>query len=298
MDSEDTLVLKVVGYGTAQSNVGPMGNILHISVQEWFSFQDGPQIVQLDEIEATTVDNNGIESRDKVLATQTIHATWLPSGSNRFTAPNMRVGEEVEVLQQSDADIYYWRPLGISEKYRKLETVIWGISATKDESADSMDPNNRYWIEFSSHSKVISLTTSMANGEAARYSFSFNTGDGIVNLMDHKGNRATLESTLDIWTMATSRGCTFEMDKKDLKFTVPGNSEILTEGTTDINSVKGITLNGGGSTVMINQKGILLNGAGSTADFNSAGIFFQGGGSTLDIISGGIFWSGPIFQKK
>lgn len=297
MKQDDTLILKIVGYGIAQSNVGPMGNILHISVQEWFSYQDGEQIVTLDEIEAVTVDDNGIESRDKLLSTQTIHATWLPSGSNRFTAPNLRVGEEVEVLQQADTDIYYWRPLGISEKYRKLETVVWGISATRDESSDSMDPDNRYWIEFSSHSKKISLTTSMVDGEAARYSFSFDLAEGVVNLMDHKGNRASLESKHDIWTLLTSRGCKFELNKKDLSATVPGNTSIVTDGTTDIKSLKDIRLEGSGSTIVINKQGIKLDGAGQSVDLNPGGTFITGGGSSINITSAGIFWSAPVFQR-
>lgn len=295
---DDKIILSIVGHGIAQSNVGPLGNILHISVQEWYHQQDGPQIVTLDELETVSTDVNGIQSRDRLMSTQTIHATWLPSGSNRFTAPNVRVGEMVEVLQQADTAIYYWRPMGLGEKHRKLETVIWGISATRDESADSLNPDNRYWIEFSSHSGKIVLTTSVQNGEPVRYSFGWDTEKGVFNHMDSRGNVCTLESTEDKWTIATARECTFELDKKDLNIKVPGHTEINTEGYTDIISKKGIKLNGGGSTATLEASGIKLDGLGSTVEINPAGVFVKGPGSTLDIVAGGIFWSGPVFQRK
>lgn len=296
--SEETVILKTVGHGIAQSNVGPMGNILHISVQNWFSYQDGKQIVTLDEIETASTDINGVESRDKLLSTQTIHATWLPSGSNRLTAPNIRVGEEVEILQQSDTPVYYWRPLGMSEQHRKLETIIWGISSTKDEGADSLNPENRYWIEFSSHSKKIVLTTSIKNGEAVRYSCSFDLTEGIFNLMDSKGNGLSLESQIDKWTMNTARDCIFELNKKDLNIKVPGETKIITEGYTDIKSVKGIKLDGGGSTMTLDPTGIKLDGKGSTVNINPAGVFTVASGTTFDVTPAGIFWSGPIFKQK
>lgn len=294
----DAIILNIAGYGVAQSNVGPLGNILHVSVQEWYHQQDGEQIVTLDEIETNGVDVNGVETRDRLISTQTIHATWMPSGSNRFTAPNVRVGETVEILQQADTAIYYWRPMGLSEEHRKLETVIWGISATRDESADSLNPDNRYWIEFSSHSGKVILTTSVKNGEPVRYSFGWDTAKGVFNHMDSRGNVCTLESTEDRWVVATARNCKFTLDKKDLRISVPGHTEINTEGYTDIISKKGIKLNGGGSTATLDTSGIKLDGLGSTVDINPAGVFLKGPGSSLEVIAGGIFWSGAVFQKK
>lgn len=275
----DTLIIKTVGWGTAVSNIAPLGNTLHIIVHNWHSMHDGPIDVTIDTVESENIDHQGTVSQDKIRTTQSIHATWMPSGSNRLTAPNIRVGERVEVLQESDRDVYYWRPAGLDEQQRRLETIIWGISGSPNESDDVMDPNNRYWIEFSSHSKKIAITTSAKNGEPVRYSISLDTADGVLNTMDSRGNYATLTSLEDNWKIATQQGTYIELDKVDINVNVVNNLNMKVGN--DLNLEVGNNIN---ATVAAN---VLANAATSMS--------LTGGGANIRLADNIITWTASAF---
>lgn len=275
----DTLIVKTVGWGTAASNIGPLGNNLHVIVHNWHSMHDGPINVAVDTLESENTDHIGNRSSDRIRTTQTIHATWLPSGSNRLTAPNIRVGERVEILQESDRDVYYWRPAGLDEYQRRLETVVWGISASPNEDDDVMDPNNRYWIEFSSHSKKIVLTTSSKNGEPARYMLSFDLAKAIFNLMDSRGNYATLTSLEDNWKIGTPQGSFIEIDKIDINVNVVRNLNMKVGN--DLNVEVGNNINASVAN------SILANA--------STSIDITGGGANIKLENNIITWTASEF---
>ena len=282
-----SVILKTVGWGNAISNIDPMGNLLHITVNDWHSFYDGPITPSVDVVESQSVSDTGQHSIDKIQTTQSIHATWMPSGSNRITAPNIRVGERVEVLQQSDAPIYFWRPAGLDDHLRKLETIIVGISGTPSDGDDSMDPDSRYWMEISSHGKHITFRTSAKNGEQVRFSGTLNPGEGEAHLMDDRGNALTLNSMEDHWTLETSRGCKLELNSEDLKATVPANAQfdIVQNFKIDLGGNLDVTV-GGSTTAEV---------SGQVSIKSPTGIMLDGGGSTFSITSAGIVWTAPSF---
>jgi hypothetical protein len=94
------------------------------------------------ELSANSVDYKGkaVDAGGKAYSASTesqvtLKASWLRFGSsNRLTSPDVRRGEVVMIYQFGDADKYYWVVLKDDSKLRKLETVIWAISATKDET--------------------------------------------------------------------------------------------------------------------------------------------------------------------
>lgn len=282
----NTVIIKTVGWGTAASNIGPMGNTLHIIVHEWHSMYDGDINVTLDPMESSTIDIDGNVTFDKIQTTQTIHATWMPSGSNRLTAPNIRVGERVEVLEESDTGNYYWRPAGLDEKHRRLETIIWGISATPNEDDDPYDPENRYWIEFSSHSKKIVLTTSAKNGEKARFNITIDGGEGLFNIMDHKGNFATLNSMEDNWKVATTQGSFLEVDKVDINILAVNDLAARIGNDMSVQAGNNISVSAS-NDISLNSTTISANGSNS--------VTVKGGGATMKWAGGGITWTGSFF---
>ena len=282
-----SVILKTVGWGNAISNIDPMGNTLHITVNDWQSFYDGPITPSVDVVESASISDTGQHSIDKIQATQSIHATWMPSGSNRVTAPNVRVGERVEVLQQSDAPIYFWRPAGLDDHLRKLETIVIGISGTPNEGENTMDPDNRYWMEISSHGKHVTFRTSAKNGEKVRFSGTLNTGDGEAHLMDDRGNKITLDCMEDHWSIETSRGCKAELISEDLKVTVPGNTLF------DMKQNLKIELGGNLDVAVAGNATAVVNGPISVE--SPSGIMLDGGGSTFSITSAGIVWKAPSF---
>lgn len=275
----DALIVKTVGWGTAVSNIGPLGNRLHIIVHEWHSMQDGPIDITIDTVESQTVDHQGTISSDKIRTTQSIHADWMPSGSNRLTAPNVRVGERVEILMESDRGVYYWRPAGLDEHHRRLETVIWGISGTPNEDDDPMDVNNRYWIEFSTHSKKIVLTTSSKNGEPCRYVTSIDTAEAIFNLMDNRGNYLTLTSLEDNWKVGTQQGTFVELDKTDMNVNVVNDLDMKIGNNVTIDVGNNIEATVGNSVVA---------NAGTMIDIT-------GGGANIKLAGNVITWTASAF---
>ncbi|EKD22558.1 MAG: hypothetical protein ACD_84C00046G0002 [uncultured bacterium] len=115
-------------------------------------------------------------------------ATWLPlGGSNRITAPDVRRGETVVLYRFADSDEFFWVTLIDDFSLRKLETVVFAFSGTKVEGV-KMDAGNTYFLEISTHSKMIHLHTSKANGEPYSYDIQLNTAEGFLQIQDDDGN--------------------------------------------------------------------------------------------------------------
>jgi hypothetical protein len=117
----------------------------------------------------------------------------------------------------------YWVCEGTDLKLRKLETVVWGISATIDEDKDSTERSNMYWIEFSSHSKTITLHTSKQNGEYCIYAAQFDMMQGRFVLTDDLGNEFELNSKDTVMYMKNADGTTFELNKQNISGNADGN---------------------------------------------------------------------------
>ena len=81
-------------------------------------------------------DKKGYVYSDKIETSNSLMAEWLPLGSNRATAPNVRRGERVFLLQYADDDKYYWVTAGLDPHLRRRETVVFNISNTVDEIDD------------------------------------------------------------------------------------------------------------------------------------------------------------------
>lgn len=279
------LILQSVDVGTVMSNCKPMETKIFVLLQGQSNLHDGEIAVNPTVVTKTNTSATGKVSTSEAMVDTTVEAEWLPSGSNRFTAPNVRVGEKVEIFKQGDEQIYYWRTLGLCEDKRKLETIILGISATPNEDDDSFDPSNRYWIEFSSHSKKIFLTTAKKNGEYCVYHMGFDTEEGTFQVVDEKGNEAKLNSQLDRWFITTALKCSIEMIGKDMNIKVPGNLDQQVVGNVSVKVGQNFTRTvGGNDTTTIQGK----------ADYTAQGGFmFTGGGSKMWLNSSEFGWSAP-----
>lgn len=117
---------------------------------------------------------------------------WM-GDTNRHTPPDVRRGERVDIYQVGNDDRYYWVSRGADDHLRRLETILWGISANPNNDTENTKENAYYW-EWSSHDGHITLHTSMANGEVASFTFQFDTFKGLVIIEDEKGNTIYLDS--------------------------------------------------------------------------------------------------------
>ncbi len=199
-----------------------------------------------------------------VKMSNTVRATWLAFGSgNRLTPPDVRRGERVMLFQFADADKFYWIDIMADNRLRKLERVIWAISATKDEAADT-DAKHSYYLEMDSHNGLVALHTSQANGEPFGYDLQINAKEGRVVLMDTINNHFLLDSGQQKLHLENAAGSYLDITKQKAKLFTGDSVDIETQtytlncqtSTTNSNQT---TVNGS-SSVLVNGGFVQING--------------------------------------
>lgn len=217
----DVSVFRTVAVGTVAENKSLLSKEIAWYSQEWSSMRDGEIASRPEQMTFTTQDINGTQVQGGIVHDNTLKATWLPSGSNRLTAPNVRRGERVEILQVGDTDKFYWRTMGLDDNLRKLETIIFGISDTQNEDDGELNPANMYWFEFSTHSKKLAFSSSKADGEPYLYEMYFDFLNGEFQLTDDIGNFVNLVSKLSLIHLQNDKGTFVKLDKKDINMYAP-----------------------------------------------------------------------------
>ena len=187
-------------------------------------------------------DSAGASFEGNINSSITVTAEWLPFGSNRHTAPDVRRGERVAIYKFADADKYYWTSLEYAQDLRKLETVIYTFSNTRDEAVKST-PQTTYFLEISTHKKIIHLHTSKSDGEPFVYDIMLNTKDGNLQLRDDIDNIICLDSAERKLTFINAMGSFVDIDKNNIT----------------ISAVDNITMNAGGKISMTAGAGIYGN---------------------------------------
>lgn len=215
---------------------------VEVTPTEEMTMLDGEITTNATNYKANASDTLGKTYESSVKSQATVTATWLRFGdANRMTSPDVRRGEAVMLYQFGDANTYYWMTIKQDAVLRRLETVVYAISANPTEGAP-MTPENTYFFEWSSHRKSITLSTSKANGEPFAFKVQINAGDGIVQTADDVGNYQTFNSKDTRMEWMNVDGSHIDMHKKELIMTIPDRVEINTKHT-QINSTT-ITLNG------------------------------------------------------
>lgn len=161
---------------------------IYVTPIEDLSMYDGELNGKEEVIEQAGEDAKGKKYTSKVSASNTIIARWLSlSVSNRLTAPDVRVGEMVVVYQYGDHNRYYWTTMSEDISLRKLETAVFAFSGTPNED-EKLTADNCYYLEVSSHKKLVKFHMSKANGEACGFDMVFDGGKGNITIDDTKGN--------------------------------------------------------------------------------------------------------------
>jgi hypothetical protein len=193
---------------------------------------DGEQTTNAQQATASGTDLSGAQYQTQMTSSGTIKATWLPLGQpNRMTAPNVRRGEQVVVYRFGDVDKYYWNTTRNDLMFRRLETVVYAISAVATEGV-KCDHTNTYFLEISSHKKSITLSTSKANGEPYAYLFTFDLKNGKVTLSDDIDNTMFLDSSQNQWHIQNGDGSFFDMTKKAIAMSADDSVSIKTKDYT------------------------------------------------------------------
>lgn len=213
--------LKIYSLGIVAENKLPSSKEVEVTPIEEMPMLDGELAPVATDYNAKATDALGSSYEDTVELTTTIKAKWLPIGAaNRVSAPDVRRGEMVVIYKFGDTDKYFWTTLNEDLKLRKLETVIYAFSGTTNEGAE-INADTFYFIEISTHKKLITLHTSKDNGEPFSYDIQLDTNNGKLVITDDVGNYVLLDSSQTQIVLRNVDETTFDMKGPNLDITVP-----------------------------------------------------------------------------
>lgn len=226
--------MRIYSVGIVAENKPLSSDVAVIVPIEVLPMLDGELKSNPQALEESGVDGSGSSYSVSADTDITLRAKWLRWDTNRQTAPDVRRGERVLLWQYADTDTFYWTSLGMDNHLRKLETVRYAISATRDEDDVTLTPENTYSFEMSSHGKYINIQTSKVDGEPYSYTIQINTEDGAIVMKDDIGNYIELDSEEHKITSKNADGTEWILDKKELKGYAKDFCEIHVDGPCHI----------------------------------------------------------------
>lgn len=244
-----------VSFGIAAENLKMGSDILEVVPVEWLPYLDGEINSSTEVMEDSGVDGLGIEYTAKVETANSLPAKWLPMDDNRSTPPNIRRGERVHIYQFADSQQFYWSCYGLDKGLRRLETVVYMFSNTRDEKVKVLDRTNSYTVEVSTHTKQVTLRTNKNDGEPFAYTFQFNTKVGAVTLADDDSNYIEFDSAERKITAKNKDGSFITIDKRVIRMFAPDLIHMQTQAfelhcdTALVNASQSITANTTDTTV-------------------------------------------------
>lgn len=305
-----TSQFRVYSIGIVAANKPMSTAVAQIVPIEVLPLLDGELTDGLERLEVDGDLADGSKYTVSVEASNAVEATWLSANTNRRTPPDLRRGERVLLWQYGDADKFYWTSLGLDDHLRKLETVIFAVSATTDEEDTSLRTDNTYSLEISTHTKQITLRTSKADGEPFEYIFQFNTKEGCVTLTDDDGNYLEMDSAEGRITLQNSSGTNLVLDKKDIRFKavrdligtvaenlelkVGENLDVSVGGSSTVNTGAVTTLESGAAVAVKSGAGLALESAGGMSLVAGGGLGLGSNGPATIDASGGISMNGDM----
>lgn len=182
-------------------------NTIEVEPIEWAGMIDGELSDKWDEVNVSGSRADGSSYTSKAKFTKTIEADWLSMHqANRMTAPDVRRGDKVQLFRMGDSTKFYWDVMNRPGNAR-LETVVYGYSATKKEDDKTPTPDNSYTHGVSTHNHFFNLGhTCKANGERFAYDIFVDTKNGHVVIKDDIGNEITLQSSTKTIRLQTAGG--------------------------------------------------------------------------------------------
>lgn len=227
---ENTSKFNIKSIGYAAHNLPLNENQLEVYPIEEYGYANGEITDEQEQIDVEGVDSKGNVYQDSIKTSNTILAEWLPWGSNRHAAPNVRRGERVLLWQYSDEDKYYWTSTGMDDHLRRKETAIFKYSNTDDETVDELNSTNSYSVIVSTHTKEFTLQTTKSDGEPFEYIIKLDAKQGIFVVTDDANNQISLESEKKRITIVNTNGSSISVDGDDININAKGNINLNAKG--------------------------------------------------------------------
>lgn len=187
---------RLISIGIVAENKQRNSREIEVMLIEKSPFLNGELVGGYEEDSVTGQTPTGASISVSVKTSNTITATWKGDASNRVSAPDVRRGDKVEVLQYGDTDKYVWRVYNDpSNTTRRRETVIEAFSNTSDEATKELTPENAWYRETNTHDKVATLLrTNKSDGEKYAYDATIDVAKGAGQIMDDTGNGWRMDS--------------------------------------------------------------------------------------------------------
>ena len=212
LDTQSQLQFHSVGIVATNKELSE--HFVEIIPIEFSTFMSGEILDHAEEYETNGEDYHGKSFDVKIDTTVSLRAKWLPLGqTNRITPPDIRRGEQVLIYKFGDVDEYWWVDMMQYKHIRRLETVIWAFSNNREENIED-DPESTYWVEMSTHKKIIHIHTSKNDDEPFIYDIQINTKDGRIVIQDDDLNYIFLDSAARHIRVHNKDSSYIEMDKR------------------------------------------------------------------------------------
>lgn len=214
---QDTISkLRFFTYATVAANKELSSDLIEAIPHEQSSFLEGELNDHITEQEGIGKDKDDQSFKSKIKTTASIKAKWLSlTSTNRLTSPDVRRGEEVIIYKYGDTDQYWWTTLHQDQTLRRLETVIYGYSNNSKENIKN-DHDSMYWLEISTHRKVVRFHTAKNDGEPFTYDIQIDTKKGNFTLEDDNGNYIFLDSKAKQIKARNNLNSYIDIDKKNI----------------------------------------------------------------------------------
>ena len=233
--------------GIATENLQPGSRTLAITLAEMFPAQTGEVTSRYDTHQVTGQSADGASYAGSSTTSSSITAEWLPFGSNRISAPNIRRNEAVLVWATADHGEYRWTALGDHDDYRNTEVAIFGFRAAKDYSKTPSTSDSMYCIEINTERGLIAVSTTTDRGEYTRTALVWDTKEGTWTYEDGVENKITSEAKENRIVISNQQGSELGIHKGRAWMAAPDIVSIMSPITqiSGVLSVQGGTVSNG-----------------------------------------------------
>lgn len=228
----DLSKLRFYSYATVAANKKLSSDLIEAIPHEQNPLYDGELTDDTEQIETKGTDKDDAGFSATLDTTASLKAKWLSfTDTNRLTPPDVRRGEEIVLWQFGDTDQYWWTTLHQDKKLRRLETVIYGFSNNSKENIENAH-DSMYWLEISTHKKVVRFHTSKNDGEPFTYDIQIDTKKGNITIEDDDGNYIFLDSKERHIKLRNKDDSYVEMNKKIINMNAVDEINLTTKRYT------------------------------------------------------------------
>jgi hypothetical protein len=229
----------MISLGTVAEDKNDNSRFISVYLKEALPFHENEINGEFVNVRRTGVDADGNKYDITHQRGGALKAEWRMDG-NRITSPNVRRGETVEVWTSGDSSIYFWSEVGRHNHLRRTERVVWGYAADKTPVTEDVmrTADNSYTVEVNSKKKHITVKTTMANDEIAKYTIQMNGGSGTLTICDQNNNIIQINTPQTTITLKNAAGTYISLNNSVINMKA---SKVLIDADVEISGYCHIT---------------------------------------------------------